>query len=168
MALHAAGEDTGNFVEILSNYKPQSGRMQEFRFNKTVVLSLSKNPAGFNQAITTVNSDTRKKDVIVAINDGVNDGEDVSWIWDVGFDKLKNDNLETLSVTGIRLYDIALRFKYADVAVDLVTDNMKEAIVSALKTESEIVYVMVNYTALYATEEILKKLEKSYSDGVEK
>ena len=61
-----------------------------------------------------------------------------------------------------------LRFKYADVAVDLVTDNMKEAIVSALKTESEIVYVMVNYTALYATEEILKKLEKSYSDGVEK
>ena len=140
--------------------------MQEFKFNKPVVLSLSKNPAGFNQAITTVNSDTRKKDVIVAINDGVNDGEDVSWIWDVGFDKLKNENLKTLSVTGIRLYDIALRFKYADVAVDLVTDNMRDAIVSALKTESEIVYVMVNYTALYPTEEILKKLEKNYSDEV--
>ncbi|MDD6563656.1 MAG: MurT ligase domain-containing protein [Clostridiales bacterium] len=166
VALQAAGENTDNFVDILSNYKPQSGRMQEFKFNKPVVLSLSKNPAGFNQAITTVNSDTRKKDVIVAINDGVNDGEDVSWIWDVGFDKLKNENLKTLSVTGIRLYDIALRFKYADVAVDLVTDNMRDAIVSALKTESEIVYVMVNYTALYPTEEILKKLEKNYSDEV--
>ena len=62
--------------------------MQEYKFNKPVILSLSKNPAGFNQAIATVNTDKRKKDVIIAINDKANDGRDVSWLWDVDFDKI--------------------------------------------------------------------------------
>ncbi|MBQ3124476.1 MAG: DUF1727 domain-containing protein [Clostridia bacterium] len=164
VALCAAGETVENFADLLSAYKPPSGRMQEFKLNKPVVLSLSKNPAGFNQAITTVNSDTRKKDVILAINDGAGDGRDVSWIWDVNFPKLRNENTVTLSVTGIRRYDTALRFKYSDIEVDVLTDNMREAITKALDTDSEIVYVMVNYTAMYGTEAILKELERGYND----
>lgn len=163
-ALCAAGETTDNFEELLAAYKPQAGRMQEFNMNKKVILSLSKNPAGFNQAITTVNSDTRKKDVIVAVNDGVGDGRDVSWIWDVNFDKLSNGNLNTLAISGIRRYDMALRFKYADITPAMVTEDMKEAINAALATNSEIVYVMVNYTALYSTEEILKETERGYKN----
>ena len=65
-----------------------------------------KNPAGFNQAIATVNTDKRKKDVIIAINDKANDGRDVSWLWDVDFDKIADENLNTLTTTGIRVYDI--------------------------------------------------------------
>lgn len=164
VALKAVGENTDNFAELLTAYKPQTGRMQEFKMNKTIVLSLSKNPAGFNQAITTVNSDTRKKDVIIAVNDGAGDGRDVSWIWDVNFSKLKNENLLTLAVTGIRRYDMALRFKYADVEIDMLTDSMRDAIETALKTDSEIVYVMVNYTAMYGTESILKELERGYKN----
>lgn len=164
VALNAVGESTDNFADLLAGYKPQTGRMQEFEMNKTVVLSLSKNPAGFNQAIATVNSDTRKKDVIIAVNDGWGDGKDVSWIWDVAFPKLKNENLSTLAVTGIRRYDMALRFKYSDIDIDMLTDSMRAAIVSALKTDSEIVYVMVNYTAMYSTEAILKEIEEGYKN----
>lgn len=164
-ALCAVGESVDDFEQLLCAYKPPSGRMQEFKMNKTVVLSLSKNPAGFNQAITTVNSDVRKKDVIIAINDGAGDGRDVSWIWDVNFDRLKNNELNTLSVTGVRRYDTALRFKYSDITPDLLTENMQEAIDNALATDSDIVYVMVNYTALYSTEEILKETERRYSNN---
>lgn len=164
VALEAVGEDTSNFQELLKGYKPQVGRMQEFIFNKPVVLSLSKNPAGFNQAIATINQDDRKKDVIIAINDGEGDGQDVSWLWDVNFQSIKNEMLATLSVTGIRRYDMSLRFKYADINVDLTTESMKEAIEKALKTKSEIVYIMVNYTALFPTESILKELEGSYAN----
>lgn len=163
-ALRVIGEDTDGFSGLLSDYKPQAGRMQEFKMNKPVILSLSKNPAGFNQAITTVNQDKRKKDIILAINDGAGDGRDVSWLWDVNFDYLKNEALNTLAITGIRRYDTALRFKYADINADLVTENMKEAILKALETDSEIVYVMVNYTALYGTEEILKETERRYGN----
>ena len=42
---------------------------------------------------------------------------------------------------------------------------MKDLILSALNTESEVVYVMVNYTALFSTEAILKELEEGYRNG---
>ena len=157
-ALSVLGESTDGFASLLTKYKPQIGRMQEYKFVKPVILSLSKNPAGFNQAIATVNTDKRKKDVIIAINDKANDGRDVSWLWDVDFDKIADENLLTLTTTGIRLYDISLRFKYADVKVDMITRDMADAVTAALKTESEVVYVLVNYTALYSTEAVLKKL----------
>jgi UDP-N-acetylmuramyl tripeptide synthase len=159
-ALNVAEESTEDFARLLEGYKPQIGRMQEFSFNKPVILSLSKNPAGFNQAISTVNTDDRKKDVIIAINDLANDGRDVSWLWDVDFHKIKDKNLNTLSTTGIRVYDISLRFKYAGIKVDLMTDSMKEAVIKALESDSEAVYVLVNYTALYPTESVLKELQK--------
>ena len=160
-ALSVLGESTDDFSNLLAGYKPQIGRMQEFPFKKPVILSLSKNPAGFNQAISTVNTDKRKKDVIIAINDKANDGRDVSWLWDVDFDKIKDENLNTLSTTGIRLWDISLRFKYADIKVDLMTHDMAEAVSKALETDSEVVYVLVNYTALYPTEAVLNELLKS-------
>ena len=159
-ALSVLNESTEDFAKLLSGYKPQIGRMQEFNFKKPVILSLSKNPAGFNQAITTVNTDTRKKDVIIAINDKANDGRDVSWLWDVDFDKIKDEHLNTLTTTGIRVYDISLRFKYADIYVDFMTDSMKEAVLKSLETDSEVVYILVNYTALYPTEAVLNDLLK--------
>lgn len=157
-ALNVLGVGTEGFSWLLAGYKPQIGRMQEYKFNKPVILSLSKNPAGFNQAIATVNTDKRKKDVIIAINDKANDGRDVSWLWDVDFDKIADENLNTLTTTGIRLYDISLRFKYADIPVDFMTSDMAEAVKKCLETNSEVVYVLVNYTALYSTESVLKKL----------
>ena len=159
-ALEAVGESTDGFEGLLAGYKPQIGRMQEFAFKKPVILSLSKNPAGFNQAISTVNTDDRKKDVIIAINDLANDGRDVSWLWDVDFDKVKDENLNTLTTTGIRKWDISLRFKYADIMPDFITSDMKEAVSKALGTDSEVVYVLVNYTALFPTEGVLKELLK--------
>jgi UDP-N-acetylmuramyl tripeptide synthase len=129
---------------------------------KPVVLNLAKNPAGFNQAIQTVLTDKRKKDVIVAINDNANDGRDVSWLWDVDFEKIVDEHLNTLVCTGIRLYDIGLRFKYSDVKVDNVTSDMKSAIKDAVATDSEICYVLVNYSAMYTTEDIMLELRKEY------
>lgn len=165
-ALEAAGESTENFAALLSDYKPQIGRMQEFAFKKPVILSLSKNPAGFNQAISTVNTDDRKKDVIIAINDLANDGRDVSWLWDVDFDKIKNDKLNTLTTTGIRKWDISLRFKYAGIMPDFITSDMREAVLRALDTDSEAVYVLVNYTALFPTEKVLSDLLKEKGDNI--
>lgn len=166
-ALEVLGESNDDFNSLLSEYKPQIGRMQEFAFKeKPVILSLSKNPAGFNQAIATVNTDTRKKDVIIAINDLVNDGRDVSWLWDVDFEKIADDNLNTLTTTGIRVWDISLRFKYSDIKVNHMTHDMADAVKRALATDSEAVYVLVNYTALFPTEGVLNELLKK--EGADK
>lgn len=129
---------------------------------KPVILNLAKNPAGFNQAIDTVLTDPRKKDVIIAINDNANDGRDVSWLWDVDYEKIQTDTLNTLTCTGIRLYDIALRFKYSNVPVDTISESMKEAIESTLQTDTQVVYILVNYSAMYTTEDVMLELKKKY------
>ncbi len=159
-ALSVMGINTDGFNAMLADYKPQIGRMELIDLGKPVILNLAKNPAGFNQAIQTVMLDKRKKDIIVAINDLANDGRDVSWLWDVDFDKLSDENLNTLITTGIRLYDISLRFKYADVKVDYITKNMKQAINRCLSTDSEVCYVLVNYTALYPTQTTMLEIKK--------
>ncbi len=164
-ALSVMGIETGGFNRALAEYKPQIGRMELIDLGKPVILNLAKNPAGFNQAIQTVMLDKRRKDVIVAINDLANDGRDVSWLWDVDFDKLYDENLNTLTTTGIRLYDISLRFKYADVKVDYITKNMKEAIKRCLSTKAEVCYILVNYTALYPTQNTMLEIKRELENG---
>lgn len=149
-----------DFNALLSDYKPQIGRMEEINLNKPVILNLAKNPAGFNQAIETVLSDRRKKDIIIAINAEPSDGMDVSWLWDVGFERLADETLNTLCVTGKRLYDLSLRFKYSDIKMDKITENMREAISACLETDSEVCYVLVNYTVLFGTQEIMLDMKK--------
>lgn len=159
-AVEVMGITAKRFNEILADYKPQIGRMEEIDLGKPVILNLAKNPAGFNQAISTVLQDPRKKDVIIAINDKANDGHDVSWLWDVDFENLQSANLNTLVTTGIRRHDMSLRFKYSDVRISDSTGDMRQAILNALKTPAEVCYILVNYTALFATEDIMLALKK--------
>ena len=131
--------------------------------DKTTYKKIYKRPVSYThldvyKRQATVNTDKRKKDVIIAINDKANDGRDVSWLWDVDFDKIADENLNTLTTTGIRVYDISLRFKYSDIKVDRMTQDMADAITKCLETDSEVVYVLVNYTALYSTEAVLKTI----------
>lgn len=164
-ALSVMNVNTEGFNELLADYKPQIGRMELMDLGKPVILNLAKNPAGFNQAIQTVMLDKRKKDIIVAINDLANDGRDVSWLWDVDFENLSDENLNSLTTTGIRLYDISLRFKYADIKVDYITHNMKQAIMRCLSTDAEVCYVLVNYTALYPTQTTMLEIKKELGGG---
>ena len=135
--------------------------MEEFVINgKQVVFNLAKNPAGFNQAISTVAGDKRKKNIVVVINDNAGDGKDISWIWDVDFERLNFVNANKFFVSGIRRNDVAVRFKYAEIINFDVTDNIKDSILKGLAEDSDVLYVLVNYTALFSTHDILKNLEE--------
>lgn len=164
-ALKTLDIDSGKFSGLLDSYKPQIGRMQEIDLGKPVILNLAKNPAGFNQAIQTVIQDTRKKDVIIAVNDKPSDGTDVSWLWDVDFEKIADSSLSRLIVSGMRRYDLALRFKYCGVKVDVITEDMKSFIESCTLSDAEVCYVLVNYTALFSTEKAILEIKKERERG---
>ena len=155
------GLDTANANKVFSDYKPQIGRMEPFTIDgKTVVLNLSKNPAGLNQAIATLCTDKKKKDVVIVLNDNAQDGKDVSWIWDVDFEKLANANVASLTASGIRKYDMALRLKYAGFENGVnIADNNRETLQKAAHGDGEVCYVLINYTALFDTQNNLKALE---------
>lgn len=146
---------------VLNHFKPQIGRMETFDLGKPVILNLSKNPAGFNQAISTVLQDTRDKDVMVVINDNAQDGKDISWIWDVDFERLITPNIKSYIASGIRKEDLSVRFKYAEIEPFAVEGNVQSAIVDLVHRSGEVCYILVNYTALFDIQSILKKLQKS-------
>lgn len=155
--------DTANINEILSGYAPQIGRMELFFINKPVILNLSKNPAGFNQAISTLLSDERKKDVVIIINDNAQDGKDISWLWDVDFERMNEKGFNFYFVSGIRCEDMHIRLKYANIEQEKIAfeKNIKKCIELALKKDGEVLYVLVNYTALFETQNILKSINNS-------
>lgn len=150
-----------NIGKTLAEYKPQIGRMESFNIGgKKVILNLSKNPAGFNQAIATLNADTEEKDVFVVINDNAQDGRDISWIWDVDFELMAKSNIKSLTAGGIRRDDVAVRFKYAGLKDFDVLENNIGNLAEIIGRSKRTLYVLVNYTALFSTQTNLLKLEK--------
>lgn len=159
-AARTAGMDLKHFNDVLYRFNPQNGRMEQFEINGThIMLNLAKNPAGFNQNISAVMEDDTKKDVIILINDNDQDGIDISWLWDVDFDRFKDANVNSITVSGIRCQDMRLRLKYVDIPSVLESD-VEKAIQERIQNGTGNLYVLVNYTALYSTHNILKKLEQ--------
>lgn len=163
--IRTAGLTGKHFMQMLEEFHPENGRMEQFRIRGTgITLNLAKNPAGFNQNLSAVMQDQNPKDMIIAINDNAQDGIDISWLWDVDFDCLSDPKIQSVTVSGIRCQDMRLRLKYADICCDLEAD-IEKAI--RKKIEERVrgiggtgnLYVLVNYTALYSTRSVLKRME---------
>lgn len=148
------------FKKMLKDYNPQNGRMEEFIIGgKKAILNLAKNPAGFNQNISAVINDKENKDIVIMINDNWQDGTDISWLWDVDFERFGNTDINSITVTGIRSLDMLLRLKYVNIQAK-IEDNVETAIRDALNKGTGNLYVLVNYTALFNTRAILEKMQK--------
>ena len=70
-----------------------------------MLLLLVKNPAGANEVVRTLVDAARPRASLVALNDEIADGRDVSWIWDVDFEPLV-EGAEELIVTGSRAEEL--------------------------------------------------------------
>lgn len=163
LAAYAAGRCAGismeHFAEMLKEFHPENGRMESFRIKNTgIMLNLAKNPAGFNQNISAVMQDTERKDLIIVINDNAQDGTDISWLWDVDFDRFRVANVNSITVSGIRCQDMRLRLKYVDIP-SLLEEDVETAIRKRVEDGCGNLYVLVNYTALFSTRNVLKKIE---------
>ena len=157
--VRTAGFAGEHFGDMLRRFNPENGRMEQFRIKGTgVTLNLAKNPAGFNQNISAVMQDESMKDVIIVINDNAQDGTDISWLWDVDFDRFKGANINSITVSGIRCQDMRLRMKYVDITSMLEAD-VEKAIRERVENGCGNLYVLVNYTALFSTRNVLKKME---------
>lgn len=157
-----AGVRPVEFQRALDGYDPGNGRLQRFVIGgRPVVLNLAKNPTGLNQNISLMLADERPKAVHVIINDEANDGRDVSWLWDVDFERLA-DRQDVLFVMagGHRANDLQVRLKYAGIAAPVVLE-MDEALgrAQALPSGSPL-YVLTNYSALWPIKAELEGKER--------
>ncbi|WP_373213331.1 MurT ligase domain-containing protein [Ruminococcus sp. 5_1_39BFAA] len=157
--VRTAGFAAEHFNDMLKRFNPENGRMEQFRIRGCgVTLNLAKNPAGFNQNISAVMQDKNPKDIIITINDNAQDGTDISWLWDVDFDRLRDESIKSITVSGIRCQDMRLRMKYVDIP-SMLEGDVEKAIRARIEDGVGNLYVLVNYTALFSTRNILKRME---------
>jgi len=104
----------------LARFSAAFGRFERIAIgDRRVLVLLIKNPAGGNEAIRTLVEGAPPKVAVIALNDGIADGRDVSWIWDVDFEPLL-DGLDRLVATGSRAAELALRFAYGGLDRDRI------------------------------------------------
>jgi len=100
-------------VSGLGTFTAAFGRFERIETgDRRILMLLIKNPAGANEAVRTLEEGGVPATLVIALNDRIADGRDVSWIWDVDFEPLL-EQVERIVVSGERAAELALRFTYS-------------------------------------------------------
>ena len=151
----------------LRRFIPQAGRMERFYLpTGEITLTLVKNPTGFDQVIQTMISVDKPLRILIGINDLAADGRDISWLWDVSFERLglHEERIKQVVCTGLRAEDMALRLKYSGVGGEklVIIHSLSEALdhLQAHRTESEDVFILPTYTLLFPLRDLLEERQE--------
>ena len=155
-ALGALDDAPSRFQNVLDTYVPTGGRMTRWHVGgREVATDLAKNPVGFDRQIQQIKT-AQGRLMAFFLNDAEADGRDVSWIWDVDFERLSATPGIRAFVGGTRAHDLQVRLKYAGIDASLV--NGIGDVIDTLAGEDvgEVLHAVANYTAFPP---IVKELE---------
>ena len=156
LAAMAAGLSLGVEPEIVmqavEEFTAAFGRVERVTVgDRNILMILAKNPAGFNEVIRTLSTQPGRKDVLLALNDNIADGRDVSWIWDIDFEMFAG-RLQKVVCSGIRAWDMALRVKYSELAEESlsVEPDLERALDAGLEDliPGGTLFIVPTYTAM--------------------
>ena len=111
----------------LDAYVPAGGRMGRWNIaGRTVEANLAKNPVGFDRQIQSIKTAGGRLCAFF-LNDNDADGHDVSWIYDVDFERIADTPGLVAFVGGTRAHDMQVRLKYAGIDAAIIS-NIEQAI----------------------------------------
>ncbi len=142
--------DPAKFIAKLTKIESAFGRGEIFDINGVEVeLLLVKNPSAFQLSLASFVD--AKHDYMIAINDFVADGRDVSWLWNVDFSQLSSVKV----VSGTRATDMALRLKYDEVKVRACEEDLEKALKKLISGNNKPKRIFATYTAMLALRKII-------------
>lgn len=149
-------------IKALKNFGYGFGRMETIETDgKTIRVILVKNPTGLNQVIDYLLYEENRMNIAFLLNDKIADGTDISWIWDAGFEKLRNvqSRIDNIYCGGVRAEDMALRIKYAGIdspAVSIIKkyDEILDRGIAEI-SGGGCFYILPTYTAMLDIRKLL-------------
>ena len=157
-------------ADTLKNFSPAFGRVEKLPFG---YIFLIKNPAGATQVFEIIAPLIKPHDkLLIALNDNLADGTDVSWIWDGDFEILVHKMVQksaggntnpppgwTVIVSGTRATDLAVRLKYAGFNPKSIhiEPNLEKALKEARTGLKGTLFILPTYTAMLELQKILAK-----------
>ncbi len=140
-----------NGTDIYDGLYPPYGRGEVVSYKDCdLTLQLVKNPAGFKTVIELM----PESPTLVIINDGIADGKDVSWLWDVDFSSFSKR--QAVYSGGVRAYDMTLRLKYEEVKVRETSISLEDSL-EKFTSDNKTGIIFLTYTGMLQTRTYLKK-----------
>jgi UDP-N-acetylmuramyl tripeptide synthase len=124
-----------------------------------MLIALIKNPIGATETVRMLVGEMAGAGLhlLIAINDRYADGTDVSWLWDAEFEALAD--VASVTVSGTRADDMAVRLKYAGLPEDRirVAPALPAAVDTALAAlpAGQTLFLLPTYTAMLELRESL-------------
>ncbi len=143
----------------LTSFRAAFGRQERFEVDgRSVMVLLGKNPTGMNQVLRLIADASDAPHLLLLLNDGIQDGRDISWIWDTDYELTRS--AANVVVCGTRAEELALRLKYAGFKnepqlIHQATSALEAAL--ARTPPGETLYVIPTYTAMIEVRELLAK-----------
>jgi len=152
------GVEPARIASALAETRAAFGRVETIDVGGTPLsILLIKNPAGANEVLRTLRLEAGEKglELWIALNDGIADGRDVSWVWDADFELLAGA-VSRVVCAGSRAPELAVRLKYAgweEETIEIEAD-IESSLDRALKG-SERLFALPTYTALLELRKLL-------------
>ncbi len=153
--------DPNKLSNSLNDLTLKYKRFDKLKFNRRECILLSsknENATSYNQSMLYINRQRERKTLLFGfyqISYRYNH-KDLSWLWDIDFELLKDNNIDKVVCVGDFAYDIANRLSYCGFSDKdiIISKNMEEALLKIESKTKGIVYAVLNSD----TEKELKKL----------
>ena len=149
---HLIGLSDEKIVKVLGGLTTHFGRMEQVQLGKAPLhLVLVKNPAGFNEVLQFLIQQRPTGNIVFGLNDNYADGTDISWIYDVEFERLTQaaSGAKHFYFTGKRAYDMQLRLKYADFdTTRFSVEKDYKTLITQLQESGEETFLVLSYTCM--------------------
>ena len=148
-----AGVDKAVMAGVINNYMLKNGRMITFRLGNhrgTLLTSKHENSIAYDTNLAYIAA-TDKPCTVLVIVDSISrkyfTGE-MSWLWDIDFDRLSAPHIGKVMLYGKYCNDLAVRFKYSHIPADKVEvgEEIATAANSLKEAGDEDVYVVTCFS----------------------
>ncbi len=147
------GIDGQKIAEDMSDYVMKNGRVITFEIGSrqgTMLTSKHENSISYDQSIRLAAADKNGCDVMFIV-DAVSRKyftSDVSWLWDIDFEMLQNDNVHEIILSGKYSNDLAVRFSYTDIPPEKIKiiEDIPEAYNYLGSDRKEYIYVITCFS----------------------
>ena len=154
--------DQKKIAKIISSMNTDEKIFDRYKQNNRDIFVLNnknENAATFNQSVLYASLSNKPKTIVIGWREISRryEFDDLSWLYDIEFELLNNENTKEIIVAGPQRYDIATRLKYAKVPKDKVKIfydlNMARDTINNAKGD---IYAIVNFDYIMPFNKIME------------
>ena len=158
------GIDGKAIADDMNDYVLKNGRVINFKLGSrqgTLLTSKHENSISYDHSIRVACACDEGADVLIIV-DAVSRKyftSDVSWLWDIDFEMLDNDNIHEIVLAGAYVNDLASRFSYTNIPQKKIKlfEDISEAADHLNSDRKEYIYAI---TCFSDKEKFLSKVEE--------